>query len=104
MSATKSTRNQSVGGAWLPVACAAKERKIMSLHRRSNRARQGQLGSNQRPLEQNLAPETDQLGRAATGVGRDLSGLLDETLLIDQAAKILLVQTPPRKRFDSSLE
>ena len=66
--------------------------------------RQPQLGPDDGALAQNLAPEPDEFRRPAAGLGEDLAGFLDQPLLVDEAAEILLVQPPPGKRLDGALE
>src|SRR5258707_15291705 len=70
----------------------------------SGRARQRQLGPGDGALDEDLAAEAIELGRAAAGLGRDRAGLLDEALLIDEAPEILLVEPPPGERLDGTLQ
>ena len=55
-------------------------------------------------FEQDLAPEAHEPRRAASGFGADPTGLLDQTLLLDETPKILLVQPHPRQRLDRALQ
>src|SRR5262249_24871208 len=71
---------------------------------RSARARERQLGPGHRALKQDLAAEPDQLGRTAAGLRRNLAGVLDQALLIDQPAEILLVEPLSGERLDGALE
>src|SRR5216683_2884197 len=63
-----------------------------------------QAQSRGRALQQYLAAETNQPRRPAAGGGADLAGFLDETLLLDQPAEILLVQPGAGKRLDGALQ
>src|SRR5690349_9618717 len=55
-------------------------------------------------FEQYLAAEADEAGRAAAGAGADLAGLLDQPLLLDETAEILLVQPRPGQCLDRALQ
>ena len=63
-----------------------------------------QLGPGDGALEQHLAPEPEQLGRPAAGRVGNLAGFLDQALLVDQPAEILLVQPLPGERLDGALQ
>ena len=67
-------------------------------------ARKRELGSDNRPFRQHGMAETKQLGRAANGVGGDCASFLNELLLLDQAAKVLLVHQPAWKRLNAALQ
>src|SRR5258705_8476985 len=67
-------------------------------------ARKWKLGSGDRPFRQYTMAEPEQLGRAADGIGGDCASFLNELLLLDQAAKILLVHQPACKRFNTALQ
>ena len=69
----------------------------------SGRTRQRQFGPGDGALDEDLAAEAIELGRAAAGLGRDRASLLNEALLIDEAPEILLVEAPPGKRLDGTL-
>src|SRR5947207_335106 len=56
---------------------------------------QGQLAARDGPLQQHIAAKAEQLGRPARRAHRELAGLLDQILLLDQAAEVLLVQPAP---------
>src|SRR5215831_19021742 len=66
--------------------------------------RERQLGAGDGPLEQEIAAEPDQLGRTTSGLRRDVAGILDQSLLVDQSAKILLVELPSGERLNGALE
>ena len=57
-----------------------------------------------RPFRQHAVAEAEQLGRAADGLSGDCASLLNELLLLDQAAKILLVHQSACKRFNIALQ
>src|SRR6478752_497100 len=61
----------------------------------SGRTGERQLGSGRCTLGDDLAAKTEELGRSPAGRRRHRAGLLDQPLLIDEAAEILLVQPPP---------
>src|SRR6267154_41499 len=63
---------------------------------------QAQTGS--RALEQHLAAKADEARRPAAGRRADLPGFLDEALLLDEAAEILLVQPDTGERLDGALQ
>src|SRR3954470_6492393 len=67
-------------------------------------ARKRELGSDNRPFRQHAMAEPEQLGRTADGVGGDCASFLNELLLLDQAAKILLVDQPACKRLNTALQ
>src|SRR5258708_2585946 len=70
----------------------------------SRRAGERQLGSGSGALGDDGAAEAEELRGAAAGCRGNAPGLLDETLLVDEAAEILLVEAPPGERPDGSLE
>src|SRR5260370_5516112 len=70
----------------------------------SGRPRQRQLGPGDGALDEDLAAEAIELGRAAAGLDRDRAGLLDEALLIDEAPEILFVEPPPGECLDGTLQ
>ena len=67
-------------------------------------ARKRELGSDNRPFRQHAMAEPEQLGGAADGIGGDCASFLNELLLLDQAAKVLLVHQPACKRFNTALQ
>src|SRR3954447_2706243 len=67
-------------------------------------ARKRELGSDNRPFRQYAMAEPEQLGGAADGVGGDCASFLNELLLLDQAAKILLVDQPACERLNTALQ
>src|SRR5947209_4233865 len=71
---------------------------------RSDRAAERQLAAAEGALEHDFAAESVELGGAAAGFGRDRAGLLDQALLVDQAAEVLLVQRPAGQRLDRALQ
>src|ERR1700730_14593593 len=72
--------------------------------RRSGRAGERQFGPDDSSLKQHLAPEPDQLGRTATGLRRNVTGILDQSLLVNQPTEILFVQPLAGERLDGALE
>ena len=72
----------------------------MPAARRGARRRRPGAGA----FEQNLASETHQSGRPSAGLDADPAGFLDQTLVLDEAAEILLVQPHPQKRLDGTLQ
>src|SRR5258705_13967627 len=70
----------------------------------SRRAGERQLGPGSGALGDDAAAEAEELGRATAGRRGDTAGLLDETLLVDETAEILLVETPPGERLDGALK
>ena len=66
--------------------------------------RDGQFGSGNGALRKDLAAEPEQFRRASTCIWRSFPGFLDEFLLFDQAAEILLVHEPARQGFDTALQ
>src|SRR5262249_3157411 len=71
---------------------------------RSSRARQRQLASDYGSLQDDLAAEAEELCRPAAGLVQHLARFLDERLLLDQAAKVLLVQLSTCKSLDGTLQ
>src|SRR5689334_524006 len=65
---------------------------------------EGQLGAGDSAFEHDLAPEAMELGRPAAGAGGNGAGLLDQALLLDQAAEVLLVQRSAGQRLDPALQ
>src|SRR5215831_1433994 len=63
-----------------------------------------QLAAADGALDHDLAAEAVELGRAAAGGGGDSAGLLDQSLLVDQAAEVLLVQRPAGQRLNTALQ
>ena len=59
-----------------------------------SRANKRQLGAGKGAFLQHVRAEAEQLGRPAAGASA-IAGLLDQLLLLDQAAEILLVQERP---------
>src|SRR5690348_16462873 len=55
-------------------------------------------------FEQHFAAKAHEPGGAAAGCAADPAGFFDEALLLDQAAKILLVQPHPRQCLDRALQ
>src|SRR5947208_15476928 len=70
----------------------------------SGGAGEGQLAAAESPFEHDLAAEAIELGGTAAGFGRDRAGLLDQALLIDQAAEVRLVQRLAGQRLDCALQ
>src|ERR1700742_3223031 len=70
----------------------------------SNRRHQRQLGSCDGAVGENAAAESVELGRTAGCVGGSASGFFDELLLLDEPAKIRLVQRMAGERFDRALQ
>src|SRR5215470_7359845 len=71
---------------------AMRARRPRSQGQRSGRTGERQLGSGNRPLKQHLATEPDEFGGTAAGLHRNVTGIFDQSLLIDQPTKILLVE------------
>src|ERR1700733_7378902 len=65
---------------------------------------QRQLAARDRPLRHHVAAETEQLGRPPAGLSGHVSDLLHQVLLLDQPAKILLVQPPSGQRLHRALQ
>ena len=63
----------------------------------SERARQRQFAAGDGAFDQHVAPEAEQLGGPPCRAGGHLAGFLDQRLLLDQAAEILLVQAQARQ-------
>ena len=61
-------------------------------HKSKSSARKRKFGSGDRPLGQHRVAETEEFGRPPAGVGGDCAGFLNEFLLLDQAAEVLLVE------------
>ena len=57
-----------------------------------------------RPFEHDLAAEAHEPRRPAAGLRADAAGLLDQALLLDQAAEVLLVQPHAGQRLDRALQ
>ena len=55
-------------------------------------------------FEQDFAAKADEARRAAAGLGADPAGFLDQALLLDQAAEILLMQPHAGQRLDRALQ
>src|SRR5262245_7222650 len=71
---------------------------------RSSRARQRQLASDYGSLQDDLAAEAEELCRPAAGLVQHLARFLDEHLLLNQPAKVLLVQLSTCKSLDGTLQ
>src|SRR5215218_10273145 len=56
------------------------------------------------PLDQHLAPEAHQAGRAPARLGCHFTGFLHEPLHLDQAAEVLLVESDTGQCLYSPLE
>ncbi len=67
-------------------------------------ARKRELGSGDRPFRQHAVAKPEQFGGAADRVGGDCASFLNELLLLDEAAKILLVDQPACKRLNTALQ
>src|ERR1700752_2545797 len=57
-----------------------------------------------RTFEQDLAPKAHEPRWPAAGFRADPAGLFDQTLVLDETPKILLVQSHPRQRLDRALQ
>ncbi len=66
--------------------------------------RNRQFGSGNRSLGKDLAAEPQQFRWTPAGIWRGFPGFLDEFLLFDQAAEILLVEEPSRQGLDAPLQ
>lgn len=67
-------------------------------------ARKWQFRSGNGALGQNAVAEAKQLGWPPASIGRHRTGFLDQFLLLDQPAKILLVHEPAGQRLDAALK
>src|SRR5262245_50582648 len=67
-------------------------------------ARDGQTEARRQALERHFLAEAHLARRPSTGGADDATGLLDEALLLDEAAEILLVQANPGERLDGALQ
>ena len=66
--------------------------------------RNRQFGAGNGALRKDLAPEPEQFRRTPAGIWGGFPRFLDEFLLFDQAAEVLLVDEPPGQRLDTALQ
>lgn len=63
-----------------------------------------QAHSRCRTFAEDFATEAEKFCRSATRLRRELSGTLDESLILHQPTEVLLVQSNAGNRLDGSLE
>src|SRR5215470_20184492 len=66
--------------------------------------RQRKFSPDNSPLEQHVAPEPEQLGGPTACLRRNVSAIFDQSLLVDQPAEILFVQSLSGERLDRALQ
>ena len=67
-------------------------------------ARKRKFRAGDGPFGQDGMAEAEQLGRPSDGIGGHCASLFNEFLLLDQAAKILLMNEAPCERFNTVLQ
>src|SRR3546814_3949450 len=76
----------------------------LDLSRVAAPARGAEPHPGRRPLERHLLSKAHELGRPAAGIHRHFAGFLDQPLLSDQAAEVLLMERDARQRLGRLLQ
>src|SRR3546814_17367153 len=71
----------------------------LDLSRVAAPARGAEPHPGRRPLERHLLAKAHELGRPAAGIHRHFAGFLDQPLLSDQAAEVLIRERASRQRL-----